>query len=255
MVINTSRPAPGVALIEMNRPERLNALSQELSEALIAELEGIAADPQIGAVVLTGAGRGFCAGGDINAMRENRNLSVEQRRSNIARMHRIPSLIRSMPQVVITAINGPAYGAGFALALTGDIILASERAVFGTAFLKRGLATDFGLSYQLVKLAGPLAARRLLYLDEPLSAQQALAIGLVTEVVEGNVLMERAGQIALQVAAHPAQARGSIKRLLEQAETLAHQQMVEDEVATQIDLLYSAGHAAAVDAFLDQARK
>lgn len=250
MFVEVNRPARGVALVMLNRPERLNALSMAVTEALIAALAGIAGDDDIGAVVLTGAGRGFCAGGDIREMHGNRDKTIEQRRRDLARMHEIPALIRAMPQVMISAVNGPAYGAGFAVALTCDLVLAAEDASFGTAFLKQGLASDFGLSYQLVRLAGPLAARRLIYLDEVLSARQALAMRLVTEVVPRDGLPARAVMLAAQVARQPADARTSLKRLLGLAEAQAHQQMLDEEAAAQLALVTSAGHAAAVDAFL-----
>ncbi len=250
MYVARSHPAAGVALVTLNRPDRMNALSMAVTEDLIGTLAGIAGDDSIGAVVLTGAGRGFCAGGDIKEMHGNRGKTIEQRRRDLARMHEIPALIRAMPQVTISAVNGPAYGAGFAVALTCDLVLAGERASFGTAFLKQGLASDFGLSYQLVRLAGPLAARRLIYLDEVLSAAQALALKLVTEVVPADDLVARATAQAARIAGHPADARAALKRMLGLAEALPHQQILDEEAAAQLALITSASHAAAVDAFL-----
>lgn len=250
MFVEVSSPAAGVALVTLNRPERLNALSMAMTEDLIAAVEAIAADDTVGAMVLTGAGRGFCAGGDIKEMHANREKAIERRRRDLARMHEIPALLRAMPQVTISAVNGAAYGAGFAVALTCDMVLAATEASFGTAFLKQGLASDFGLSYQLVRLAGPLAARRMIYLDEVLSAAQAHAMKLVTEVVPRDELMARAVTVAAQVARQPADARASLKRLLGLAEAQNHQQMLDDEASAQLALITSTGHAAAVDAFL-----
>ncbi len=250
MFAEVSRPAAGVALVTLNRPERLNALSMAVTEDLIAALAGIARDDTVGAVVLTGAGRGFCAGGDIKEMHANREKTIEQRRRDLARMHEIPALLRAMPQVTISAVNGPAYGAGFAVALTCDMVLAAAEASFGTAFLKQGLASDFGLSYQLVRLAGPLAARRMIYLDEVLTSAQARTLNLVTEVVPRDELMARAVTVAAQVARQPAEARTSLKRLLGLAEARAHQEILDEEAAAQLALITSTGHAAAVDNFL-----
>lgn len=250
MFVEVSHPATGVALVTLNRPERLNALSMAMTEDVIAAFGRVAADPAIGAVVLTGAGRGFCAGGDIKEMHGNRDKTIEQRRRDLARMHEIPALLRAIPQVTIGAINGPAYGAGFAIGLTCDIVLAADTATFGTAFLKQGLASDFGLSYQLTKLAGPLVARRLIYLDEVLSATDARALGLVTDVVARDGLMPRALALAARIAGHPADARTSVKRLLGLAEARTHQEMLDEEAAAQLALITSTSHAAAVDAFL-----
>lgn len=249
--VNIRRPAPDVAVVTLDRPERLNALSMAVVEPFLAALHEVAEDGETGAVVITGAGRGFCAGGDIKEMSANRAKTLAQRRSDLERMHEIPRLIRSMPQVVVGAINGPAFGAGFAIALTCDLVIASESARFGTAFLKQGLASDFGLSYQLVRLAGPLAARRLVYLDEPLSAAEALAMRLVTEVAPAGELMARAIAVASRLAAQDAEARSSLKRLLAQAEASTHQQMLNEEADAQFALITSPRHAAAVDAFLD----
>lgn len=251
MFVEVTTPAPAVACVTLDRPARLNALSMAVAEALLQALDAVAADPAIGAVILTGRGRGFCAGGDVKEMHANRAKTPGRRRADLALMHEIPRLIRQMPQIVVAAVNGPAFGAGFALALSADLVIASATARFGTAFLKQGLASDFGLSYHLVRLAGPAAARRLIYLDAVLDADAALAMGLISEVVAPEALDARALALASRLAATPPDARHAVKHLLAMAETHSHDAMLAAEATRQIALITSDRHAAAVDAFLD----
>ncbi|MEW5420923.1 enoyl-CoA hydratase/isomerase family protein [Amorphus sp. 3PC139-8] len=242
-------PAPGIALVRLARPDRMNALSMALSEQLLSVLEEIRNDPTIATVVLTGEGRGFCAGGDVKEMMLNRGKTLAQRHADLALMHRIPACIAEMPQVVVAAVNGFAYGAGFALALSCDLVLAARTARFGTAFLKQGLVSDFGLSYQLTRLAGPAAARRIVFLDEVLDADRAQALGLISEMLAVEDLQPRAVAIAAKIADWPGDARAAMKGLLRRAETRSHQQMLDNEAELQGRFILSREHAAAVDAF------
>lgn len=250
MFVELSRPAPGVALLRLNRPERMNALSMEMTEDLHLALDGIAADAGIGAVVLTGAGRGFCAGGDIKEMEKNRDKPLPTRRRDLSRMHEVPARLRAMKPVFVAAVNGPAYGAGFALALGCDLVVAGESARFGTAFLRQGLSSDWGLSYQLTRLAGPMKARRTIFLDEVLSAEAAERAGLVAMIVPDEALQATALDWAVRIAAHPAEARTALRQVLQQAENATHQDMLDTEARAQFALLTSPAHAAAVDGFL-----
>lgn len=243
-----SRPV-GVRIVTLNRPDRMNALSMAVSRDLLAALEGIAADPKAGVVILTGTGRGFCAGGDIKEMEANRGKTLAERHEDLALMHRIPAVIASMPQVVIAAVNGAAFGAGLAVALTCDVVLAAEGARFGTAFLRQGLVSDFGLSYTLTRLAGPAAARRVIFTDQVLEAAEAQALGLVSAVHPPSALLSAATEMAEQIAAWPAPARTGMKRLLRQAETADHAQMLAAEASLQGRMIVSDHHAVAVDAF------
>ena len=250
MFVAVTRPAPGVAWVRLDRPERMNALSMEVVEHLHAALDDVEKDASLGAVVLTGTGRGFCSGGDIKEMETNRLKPVAERTADLLRMHEIPARLRAMDPVCIAAVNGAAYGAGFALALNCDIVLAAESARFGTAFLKQGLSSDWGLSYQLIRHAGPMKARRTLFLDEVLSADAAERLGLVAEIVPDDRLAARALELASRIAAHPADARIALRRILQQAETATHQDMLDGEAKAQSALLTSPAHAAAVDGFL-----
>lgn len=241
--------APRVSLVTLNRPDRMNALSIGLANDLLQTLQTVAADPAIGAVILTGAGRGFCAGGDIKEMERNRDKTLDQRHADLALMHRIPLLISKMPQVVIAAVNGAAYGAGFALALSCDVVMAAATARFGTAFLKQGLVSDFGLSYQLTQLAGPAVARQMIFTDCVLSADQAQDARLICAQHDPDQLLPAAKEMAGQIAGWPDVARSEMKRLLRQAETAPFAHMLDAEAETQGRMIVSNEHAAAVDAF------
>ena len=175
--------------------------------------------------------------------------TLAERHADLALMHEIPALLASMPQVVIAAVNGPAFGAGLAVALTCDVVLAAQGTRFGTAFLKQGLVSDFGLSYQLARLAGPAAARRVILTDQVLDAGEAQALGLVSAVHEPEALLPAAAQMAAQIAAWPASARAGMKALLRKAETATHAEMLAEEAALQGQMIVSDDHAIAVDDF------
>jgi 2-(1,2-epoxy-1,2-dihydrophenyl)acetyl-CoA isomerase len=249
MFVTQTPVAPGVICVTLNRPDRMNALSMAVVDELLSVLETLSGDPQVATIVLTGAGRGFCAGGDIKEMEQNRSKTLAQRHADLAQMHLIPQLIAEMPQVVVAAVNGAAYGAGFAVALTCDVVLASNTARFGTAFLKQGLVSDFGLSYQLTHLAGPGAARRIIFTDQVLSAVQAQNLGLVAETHDPAELLPASYDLARQIAAWPNEARGEMKTLLRRAETAPHRDMLEAEAEAQGRMIVSDSHASAVDEF------
>ncbi len=151
----------GVAVLTMNRPERLNALSQAMIDGAIAALERCAADPAVGCIVLTGAGRGFCAGGDVTAMSSgpNSGLTLEQQTDRQRSIHRFAGLLHAMPKISIAAINGACAGAGMGLALACDLRLAADGAKFTTAFAKVGFSGDFGITWPLVRTLGEARAR------------------------------------------------------------------------------------------------
>ena len=155
----------GVLYLTLNRPDKLNALSDGIIGGLLDNLRRAAADDTVGAVVLTGAGRGFCAGGDIGRMRErnekaqpsdgdSHSMSLDQRIAGLRRSEEVSLLLHELPKVTIAAVNGPAAGAGFSICLACDIRIASDQARLGTAFARVGFSGDFGGSYFLTKIAG-----------------------------------------------------------------------------------------------------
>jgi enoyl-CoA hydratase len=191
--LELTRPRPDVALITLNRPEKLNALNYGLVEELHSVLEAIDADDECRVVVLTGAGRGFCSGLDLtDPFPEGANHGLAFPRSSMRWQERIANLttrLIRLRQPVIAAVNGPAYGGGFALALASDIRIASESARFCTQFIKLGLGgCDIGVSYTLPRVVGAGQAFDLILTARTVDAQEALRLGLVSRVSTGSVV-------------------------------------------------------------------
>src|SRR5690349_7029305 len=180
----------GVATLTLNRPDRLNALSPAMVLGLREALERLATDHAVGAIVLTGAGRGFCAGGDVKAMEGAGPQTIEDRTGWWRRAHQVPLLLRSIPKVVIAAINGPVAGAGLGLALACDLRVAAASARFGTAFARIGYSGDYGGSWSLTRLVGTAKARELYFTADIIDADEAGRLGIVNKVVEDDALRE-----------------------------------------------------------------
>ena len=134
----------GIAWLTLNRPDRLNAFSPEMLRGLGETLQRLSGDPEVGAVIITGAGRGFCAGGDVRTMPRRAAQGFEERVEGLRRMHQLPMLLRTMPKVAIAMVNGPAVGAGLGLAMACDLRVAAGSARFGTGFAGVGYSGDFG---------------------------------------------------------------------------------------------------------------
>jgi len=198
----------GVMSLTLNRPDRLNALTGPLHAALQAALTDAAADHDVRIVLLHGAGRGFCAGQDLNESAGDLGDSLEQRYNPLIRA------IRALPVPVVCAVHGVAAGAGANLALACDIVLAADSARFIQSFVRIGLVPDAGGTFTLPRLAGDARARGMALLGEPVTGTQAEAWGLVWRVVPEAELLPEARRIAAQLAAQPAQAMASIKQAL-----------------------------------------
>jgi 2-(1,2-epoxy-1,2-dihydrophenyl)acetyl-CoA isomerase len=214
-----------VVTLTLNRPERLNAMSLPLVELLRDTLAGIAEDRAVRAVVLTGAGRGFCAGGDVGDLAASGGSGAHLARpgglaETIRSCTRIVEILRSMPQPVIAAVNGPCAGAGMALACAADIRLASESAVFTTAFVGVGQTGDYGLAWTLPRLVGGGRARELFLTGRRVSAGEAAALGLVEERCAPDELVPRARELATQIARRAPLTVAGIKASLAEAEVL-----------------------------------
>jgi 2-(1,2-epoxy-1,2-dihydrophenyl)acetyl-CoA isomerase len=187
----------GVAALTLNRPDRLNALSTPIMEGLLEALPRLAWDPAVGAIVLTGAGRAFCAGGDVKSMAEGSvERDMEEAVTHLRGRMEVSRLLHEIPKPTIAMVNGPAAGAGMALALACDLRIAAQSARFVTAFANIGFSGDFGGSYFLSKLVGTGKARELYYTADPLDAAQALALGVVNRVVPDAELADATMQFA-----------------------------------------------------------
>ena len=224
----------GVARLVMNRPERLNALNGELASALDKAFERIARDPSVRVVLLTGAGRAFCAGGDLTDIGAAREDLDFQRLEPILRAGMSAVLrMATLPQPVIAAVNGPAAGAGMNLALAADLRVAAEEASFGQNFARVGLFPDYGGTYFLPRLAGPAKAAELFYTGEMIDARTALGLGLVNRVVPGRELEAEAGALAARLAAGPPLAVRAVKQTLFGSDREALERALEAEAAQQ----------------------
>jgi 2-(1,2-epoxy-1,2-dihydrophenyl)acetyl-CoA isomerase len=211
----------GVAVLTLNRPERLNALSRSMLGALLEAVQRLAEDPEVGVVVLTGAGRAFCAGGDVKAMAEGREfggLPFEARARELRARMEVSRWLHEMPKPTIAQVRGAAAGAGLSLALACDLRIASETARFGTAFARVGYSGDFGGSFFLTRLVGTARARELYFTADMLDAREALGAGLVNRVVPDARLEEETLALASRLARGPRLAYGYMKRNLNAAE-------------------------------------
>ncbi len=247
-----------VLYLTMNRPEKLNALSEAMNEALIVELTAAGSDPALGAVVLTGAGRGFCAGGDIGAMRSRNEAgeepppTIESRAARLRRMEEAALLLHEMPKVTIAAVNGPAAGAGLGLTLACDLRIASEQARFGTAFAKVGFSGDFGGTFTLTQLVGPAKARELYLLADIITADEALRLGIVNWVVPAAELSGETHSIARRIANGPRIAYAYMKANLNLAINSDLRTILDREALTQTLSGRTEDHREAVKAFLEK---
>lgn len=232
-----------VAIVTLNRPERMNAVYHGLMLELAAMLEALETDASVGAIVLTGAGKAFCAGGDTQVMAQFGQMPFETRVAMLTQMTRVPALIRSMPKIVIAAVNGAAVGAGLTLAAACDMRVAAAEARFATGFGKVGLSGDMGGSHTLPRLIGPMLARDLYLGGRMVDAEEALRIGLVNEVAED--CLATAVRRAAEIASGPRIAFGYMKRNLLAAETEPFERLLEIEVLHQQRCAETEDHAEA----------
>jgi 2-(1,2-epoxy-1,2-dihydrophenyl)acetyl-CoA isomerase len=245
----TSVVSGAVATITLNRPESLNALTTPMKEQLLEALTAAADDDGVRAVLITGAGRGFCAGQDLREHAEH--LSGEGALDTV-RQHFNPMirLITRMPKPVVAAVSGMAAGAGAALAFACDFRLAGDDAAFLMAFARVGLGADSGASWTLQRLVGLGRATALLMLAEPVTATQALELGLVNGVVPSNGLEAAAGELTRKLAAGPTVAYGAIKQAVNTAAVSDLDTALETEAVLQTACGATRDHLAAVEAFV-----
>jgi len=242
-----------IAVLVMNRPERMNALNNELAAALHGALQRIAKDDSIRVVILTGAGRAFCAGGDLGAIGKGRETSNLKELEPILRAGMGAVLtIRTMPQPVIAAVNGAAAGAGMNVALAADIRISAEEAMFGQNFAKVGLYPDYGGTYFLPELVGPSKASEMFYTGDMIDAKTALQLGLVNRVVPAAQLEAEVKALAQKIASGPPLAIRAVKKLLfaEQKESL--ERALEKEVEHQMKCFASEDCLEGVHAFFEK---
>ncbi len=245
----------GITTLTLNRPERLNALSPEMTAGLKSALERLAGDHTVGVIVITGAGRGWCAGGDVKTMESRgRNQTIEDRIEGLRRAHQLPLLMRQIPKVIIAMINGPVAGAGLGLALACDLRIAGKSARFGTAFARIGYSGDYGGSWSLTRLVGTAKARELYFTADMIGADEAAQLGIVSRVVSDDELHSETMSLAQRLDDGPRVALGYMKRNLLAAETESFQTVLDLEAEHQARCAFTEDHKEAVAAFNEKRR-
>jgi 2-(1,2-epoxy-1,2-dihydrophenyl)acetyl-CoA isomerase len=245
--VETSRDG-AVLTITLNRPDVLNAFNSGMHRTLAAALKE-ARDAPVRAVVITGAGRGFCVGQDLTEFREAPGDIGSRLRGNY---HPNIRAIRALEKPVIAAVNGAAAGAGMSLACACDVRIAADSATFVPAFINIGLIPDSGGSYFVTRILGPARAFEWLASGKKLTAAEAHAWGLVSEVVDAEQLSARAGELATQFAALPTRAIGMTKRLLDHAVNASLEDQLEREAQLQTAATQTADFEEGVAAFLEK---
>ena len=245
----------GIAMLTLNRPERLNALSPDMTAALKEALERLATDHEVGCIVIAGAGRGWCAGGDVKTMEaRGKDQTFEDRAEGLRRAHQLPLLMRSVSKVIIGMINGPVAGAGLGLALACDLRVAGKSARFGTAFARIGYSGDYGGSWSLTRLVGTAKARELYFTADIIDAEEAGRLGIVNRVVGDDELRAETMALARRIADGPQVALGYMKRNLLAAETEPFQTVLDLEAEHQARCAFTEDHKEAVAAFTEKRR-
>jgi 2-(1,2-epoxy-1,2-dihydrophenyl)acetyl-CoA isomerase len=242
--------ADAVATVTLDRPDALNALTVPLKEGLLDALRTLGADPAVRAVVLTGAGRAFCAGQDLRERLEPDALPLadEIRR----RYNPIIRTMRELPKPIVGAINGVAAGAGASLAFACDVRVAAEEASFLLAFGRVGLIPDSGATWLLPRLVGAAKAAELALTTEPLSARDAERFGLVARVVPGDAVVAEAQALAARLAASAPRALALTKRALEASWGATLEEQLETEADLQGEAGATADHAEGIGAFVER---
>ncbi|MEO1679623.1 MAG: enoyl-CoA hydratase-related protein [Pseudomonadota bacterium] len=242
-----------IAVVALNEPDRRNALTAEIKAGLLEISERLAHDRDLRAVVLTGAGGVFCAGGDLKKMLERHAAGeaaeAEDQLTRMGDTHRWFRNFRDLPVPMITAVDGPAFGAGFGLALLGDIVLASDRAKFSASFAKVGVVPDAGLMWSLPRIVGLQRARELFYTARTLSAEEALRLGIALEVHPAEALLPRALDIARQMAQASPLAFRLTKEITARAMECDSDTILALEAQAQAVCLTSAYHRDALSDF------
>jgi 2-(1,2-epoxy-1,2-dihydrophenyl)acetyl-CoA isomerase len=243
----------GIVTLVLNRPDRLNALNNDLAVALNESLEHISQDDSVRVVILSGAGRGFCAGGDLGAIGKGRQTGATKELEPLLRSGMQAVLkMRTMHQPVIAAVNGPAAGAGMNIALAADIRVAAEEATFGENFSRVGLFPDFGGTWFLPQLVGPSVAAELFYTGEMIDAQTALRLGIVNRVVPAAQLEAEVQSLAMKIYQGPPVAVRAVKRALFGSEKAALAKALEHEVQEQIRCYLSEDCSEGIKAFFEK---
>ena len=248
----------GVLTLTLNRPDARNAMSRAMNDALAAQLASAELDPEVKCIVLTGAGKGFCAGGDVKGMAASGDGTVGSNTIDAA-IHRqrvnqraTAGKLFSMPKPTIAALPGAAAGAGFSLALACDQRIMSSSAILTTAFAKVGFSGDYGGTYFLTQLVGSAKARELYYLSERVSAEEALRLGLANWICAPEALADKTREIALRLASGPTVAYRYMKENLNRAMAGDVDDCLDLEATHHVHCGQTEDHREAAKAFVEK---
>jgi enoyl-CoA hydratase/carnithine racemase len=242
----------GIAFIYLNRPKVLNALNETMKNELIHALKETEEDDNIRVMIITGRGRGFCAGADLNRLVEVQESDKDHRKKLRFGSLDLPRAFIQYPKPIIAAINGPSYGFGFTVTLTCDIRLASERAKFSCAFVRIGVTPEFCSTYFLPRLIGYGKAAELIFTARPFDAHEALEIGAVNQIFPHNRLMPEAKKIAKQIASMPPTAVQKSKEILRHGMQSTLDQVIQHESMVFLDAMKTEEHQLALSKLLAQ---
>lgn len=243
----------GIITLRLNRPDKLNALDLPLCDALLALLREVAEEASVHVVVITGAGRGFCSGGDIRYLMELRQKNdVTTLRGLLEGGRDLVLALGRMPKPVLASINGPAAGAGVNLALACDMRLASDQATFGETFARLGLVPDWGGLFFLPRLVGPAQAAEMVFTGRMINAEEAARIGLVNRVVPHERLQSETRALAQELAKSAPGAIARTKRAWFETIESELARMLEREIAAQMDSFQSQETLEGLQSFLEK---
>ncbi len=247
-----------VAIVTLNRPQARNALSDQLTPALREVIRQCSGDATVGALLITGAGTAFCAGGDVKGMGASsnpakRDWTVEQRVADLQdRQRRLTGALFGLRKPTLAALPGPAAGAGLSIALACDMRIAAESAIISTGYVRVGLSGDYGVTWLLSQLVGRGRAGELMLLSEKVDATRCLGMGIFNRVVPDADLQAQAFALARQLAHGPALAQALIKDNLDDSATVGFDTALDNEAVRLIRSTMDADHAEAVRAFVEK---
>jgi len=244
--------ADRIATLTFHRPEKLNALSQQLISDSIATVRAWSTDPAIGVIVVTGSGRAFCAGGDVSSMAKDTGRSLEESIDGLRAWQELSWLLYSIPKVTIAAVNGFAMGAGLGVSLACDLRIASDQAKFGTAYAKVGYGGDFGTTWLLTHYAGAPKAKELMFLADMIDAEEAHRLGLINRVVPHDQFESEVRHWATRIAAGPLTSFRYMKANVNLATHTDFRTLLDHEAETHLRCGQTDDHKEGVCAFLQK---
>lgn len=240
-----------IATVRLNRPDRLNALSEEMKEKMAEIFGQVNRDPNVSVMVITAAGRGFCASGDTSTMG---NFNPASARDRLKRAHRMIIALANIEKPVIASVRGPVAGIGWSMALACDFIVASETAVFSQVFKNVGLSPDGGAIYFLSHVIGELRAKELVYRARKLPAAEALELGLVTRLCKDSELEAATSELADELATGPQFAFSTTKKMFKLMHVPSLETFLDAEAWAQGTNLVTPDHAEGISAFREKRR-